>query len=221
MPDPGAERLRALPIGLVTTCRKLLIIGGGIDTVPRSRHAALFDWYRVRVLLPEPRAEVADLAAGDPRFELCFRPPAEDDILWADVVVKDTGGFGDSEAVTGWCRRHRRLLNCVDAPERCDLYYMSLVFRGPLVLGITSGGDAPALSAALRRHLEETLGPGWAEAAERLAEVRRSLPPGRDRMNLLRKLGRNSELLQCILDNNVSGLRCVIADELARIRTGS
>ena len=83
------------------------------------------------------------------------------------MVVKDTGGFGENETVTAWCREHGKLLNCVDAPENCDLYYMSLIFRGPLVVGITSGGDAPALSAALRRHLEETLGPGWAEAFER------------------------------------------------------
>lgn len=216
---PKTIRHRALPIGVVTTCRMLLIIGGGIDTVARSRHATLFVWYRIRILLPEPKPEVTELAAKDPRFEVLYRLPTEDDIRWASVVVKDTGGFGENETVTAWCREHRKLLNCVDAPENCDLYYMSLIFRGPLVVGITSGGDAPALSAAMRRHLEETLGPGWAEAAERMAELRNSLPPGREHMDLLKRLGKNSELLEAVLGNNVPQIRRTIENELARLRT--
>lgn len=152
-------------------------------------------------------------------MELLFRPPVEEDVQWADVVVKDSGNFGDSGEIDRWCGKHNRLLNCVDKPECCDLYYMSLLFRGPLVVGITSGGDAPALSAAMRRHLDETLGPGWAAAAEMMAGIRRRMPPGRERMELLRRLGKNSELLRCVLDNNVVGLRQVYDRELASIRT--
>ena len=217
--EKARRRHKALPVGLVVSGKNLLIIGGGIDTVSRSRHATMFDWRAVRILLPEANAEVVEFAKSDSRIEIILRPAGEDDVRWADVVVKDSGNFGDAREISGWCDKYRKLLNCVDRPEHCDLFYMSLLFRGPLVVGISSGGDAPALSAAMRRHLEETLGAGWAAAAEMMAEVRNSLPPGRERMELLRRLGKNSELLECVLANNVLGLRRVIDNELSSLRT--
>lgn len=211
-----SSRHKALPVGLVVSGKKLLIIGGDSrDTVARTLHATLFDWDAIRILLPTENREVADAGATDSRMEILFRKASEDDVLWADVVVKDMGNFGSAAEITTWCRNHGKLLNCVDKPECCDLFYMSLLFRGPLVVGITSSGDAPALSAALRRHLETEIGPGWAAAAEMMAELRQRLPAGQSRMDLLKKIGRNSELLENMMSNNVSGLRKTFDDALA------
>lgn len=209
----------ALPIGLVTTGRRLLIVGGGIDAVPRSRHAVQFNWLAIRVLLPEPLPAIAAVAATDPRMDVAVRRPDEEDIRWADVVVKDSGPHGSSDEVAAWCKRHGKLLNCVDRPEHCDLYYMSLLFRGPLAVGITSGGHAPALSSALRRHLETELGSGWATAACLMAELRQRLPSGHARVDLLRKLGRNPDLLACILQDDTAGLRKIFDDAIAGLGT--
>lgn len=208
-------RHRALPIGLVTRDRNLLIVGGGIDTVPRTRHAAKFDWKGVRVLLPAANPDVDDVAAKDARFAVELRKVTEDDIRWAHVVVKDSGLHGSGEEIAAWCRTHGRLLNCVDAPDLCDLYYMSLVFRGPLILGITSGGHAPALSAVLRRRLEAELGRGWLMAACLMAELRSRLPGGHARMDLLKQLARREDLLVCMENNDEAGIRKIFNDAVA------
>lgn len=217
--ESAPQRHKALPIGLVTTCRTLLIIGGGIDTVPRTRHATMFDWHAIKVLLPQPNAEVLAIASTDSRITIELRKPTEDDVATAHVVVKDSGDHGNGQEITDWCRKHRKLLNCVDQPEFCDLYYMSLIFRDPLIVGVTSGGDAPAIASALRRHLEETLGRGWAVAAERMADLRKRLPGGHARVELLRNLGKNSELLSAIVRDDETGVQKIFDDEIARLRT--
>ncbi len=212
-------RHRALPVGLVTTGRQLLIIGGGIDTVARTRHAAQFDWRAVRILLPAKNTEVEKIAARDPRMKVLFRAATEKDVKWADIIFKDSGKFSDMWQIAVWCRKHGRLLNCVDRAESCDLFYLAMVMRGAMVLGITSGGEAPALTAVMRRHLEDSLGDGWADAAEMMGKLRRKLTPGRKRMELLRKLANNSELIECVSKGNLSRLKRMFEDGTDLIRT--
>jgi len=52
-PPPG-PRYKALPIAWVTTCRRLLIIGGGYETESRLRHAMTFDWLSISVVMEHP-----------------------------------------------------------------------------------------------------------------------------------------------------------------------
>jgi siroheme synthase (precorrin-2 oxidase/ferrochelatase) len=94
---------------------------------------------------------------------------------------------------------------------------MSLLTRGQLVLGISTGGDAPAVAATLRRWLEEHLSPGWAMAAQVLGETRRALPSGHARMNLLKNLVRDAGFLGCVERNDEKGLRGLIADAVHRM----
>ena len=47
--------------------------------------------------------------------------------------------------------------------------------RGALTVAVASGGATPALTRALRDHLEASLGPEWATLAELAAEARREL----------------------------------------------
>jgi len=101
----------------------------------------------------------------------------------------------------------------------CDLYYMSLVTLGPMVLGISSGGDAPAVSSQLRRWLGTNLSPGWAMAAQAMADLRRSLPSGQARMDLLKRIARHDSFLGLIEHNDRAGLQDLISDELRRIST--
>jgi len=213
----AAPRHRAVPIGLVTTCRTLLVIGIGRDIGPRLKHAKLFDWYRIHVMWPELPTEIASIAQDDERFIIHRRLPVEDDIARADVVIEDCQNQPLAEQIAGWCRSHRRLLNAIDKPELCDLYYMSLIFRDPLILSITSGGDAPAVAAALRRTLEESISPGWSTAARLMAEARNNLPSGQARKDLLLSLAKNNSFLQLIEANDEQGLKDLIDDAILRM----
>lgn len=215
--EQPSVRHRAIPIGLVTTCRTLLIIGIGRDIGPRIKHARLFDWHRIHVMWPELPAEIMALTEGDERFVIHHRRPTEEDIARADVIIEDCEDHALAEAITAWSRKHRRVINAIDKPELCDLYYMSLIFRDPLMLAITSGGDAPALAALLRKQLEANLSPGWATASRIMQQVRQRLPSGQARKNLLLSAAKHPDMLRLIEADDEQGLHDLFDDAISRM----
>jgi uroporphyrin-III C-methyltransferase / precorrin-2 dehydrogenase / sirohydrochlorin ferrochelatase len=209
---PPAERLRAFPVGWVTTGRTLLIAGGGPEARVRLRHALLFDWHRIVLVQPTAHPEILEAAHSDPRVLFHERAATEGDVISADLVLEDTCDRRTAEVVAGWCRKHRVPLNAMDKPDLCDIFYMSLVLRDGMAIAAGTGGEAPVLSGLLRQWLEKRVGPGWSAAAQLLGEARRRMAPGAPRMEALRGLARNPELLRRIEQNDVEGIRQLIDD---------
>lgn len=214
---PGQPRVKALPMAWVTTCRRVLLAGGGFETTSRLLHAVTCDWLSISVVMPRLTPEVRALQRRDLRIALHERWVVEADVAYADLVFEDTGNPQTAEQIRAWCDTHRRPLNACDKPDLCDVYYMSLIQKGPLVLGISSGGDAPAVSAGLRRWLEANLGPGWAMAARVMSETRRSLPSGQARIDVLKAVARDARFLDLVANHDEAGLRGLIADAVRRM----
>lgn len=216
---PQGLRYKALPIAWVASCRHVLIAGGSYETESRLRHAMMFDWVSIRVVVAEITPFLREARRRDLRINLHERAVLEQDIAQADFVIEDTGDLDLAQRIADWCEKHHKPLNACDKPDLCDLYYMSLVTLGPMVLGISSGGDAPAVSSQLRRWLGSNLSPGWAMAAQAMADLRRSLPSGQARMDLLKRIARHDSFLGLIENNDRAGLQDLISDELRRIST--
>src|SRR5262249_61585978 len=68
--------------------------------------------------------------------------------------------------------------SAADDPSHCSFILPAVVRRGPLTIAVASGGATPALTRALREHLERELGAEWAALAELAAEARRELRAG-------------------------------------------
>lgn len=93
-----------------------------------------------------------------------------------------------------WAEHFRSLgvrVNVADRPELCDFIFPSLIVRGDVSLGIATGGKAPALSALLRRRIEEAL-PEELEAiletaAALTAELRKTIPDPHERGKAIRE----------------------------------
>ncbi|HMP68195.1 MAG TPA: NAD(P)-dependent oxidoreductase [Pirellulaceae bacterium] len=218
MSDPAAPvRHKAFPIGIVTSCRTLLIIGCGPETLQRVKDARRFDWHRIYLLSPDITPDVAEQLALDERATYLPRQATEEDIARSHVVVEDTEDETQAAQIAAWCRTHHVPLNAVDKIDYCDLYYMSLIFRGPLILGISSGGDAPAVASTLRKRLEATLTEGWTIAAEEMASLRKRLPGGQARKELLKSLVRDERFLAYIDAGNLDALRDYIRNAVDRI----
>lgn len=196
------SRYKAFPVGMVTSCSTLLIIGCGPETLQRVRDARKFDWYKVYVISPTLTDEVRAELEADERMIHLAREATEEDVSKAQVVIEDTEDEAKAAEIATWCRTHGKPLNAVDKNLYCDLYYMSLIYRGPLVISISSGGDAPALSVALRKHLEANISEGWGYAAEKMAALRRSLPGGQARKKLLKGMVQDRDLMDAILVND-------------------
>ncbi|WP_237215820.1 precorrin-2 dehydrogenase/sirohydrochlorin ferrochelatase family protein [Falsiroseomonas oryziterrae] len=88
-------------------------------------------------------------------------------------------GAGLTDAESEWLATAARMrgipVNIEDVPHLCDVHVPALVRRGELLLTVSTGGGAPALSAALRGWLEDAFGEEWAGRLEEVAALRARL----------------------------------------------
>lgn len=208
-------------MALVTSVRRLLIVGGGPETADRLAAAMRFDWAAIVLVTLAIRPALRRLAARDARVRLVARPVRESDVCAADVVIEGCGDPCVVERLSTWCRRHRRLLNAMDSPPHCDFHGTSFFARGPLLVSIASGGHAPALSAALRRRIEAAVGPGWQTAACLMAAARGGLDPGAPRRALMKAIAADATLHCHIARNSRRAIRARIEQLASRARSGS
>jgi precorrin-2 dehydrogenase/sirohydrochlorin ferrochelatase len=66
------------------------------------------------------------------------------------------------------------LVNVEDVPELCDFHMPAQIRRGDLLLAISTAGRSPALSRALREHLESRFGTEWEGRLDEIASLRQA-----------------------------------------------
>lgn len=125
----------------------------------------------------------------------CPYPPRYDAV--PALVILAQKDHPENEFWAEHFRKKNVTVNVADRPELCDFIFPSLIVKGDVSLGIATGGKAPALSALLRRRIEEAL-PEELEAiaetaAELTAELRKTIPDPHERGKAIRE--RLKELL--------------------------
>lgn len=103
---------------------------------------------------PQARQKASLLAPFQPKIRFLSRLTPED-FSPAPALVILTGP--EREEAAGLCRERNIPVNSVDDPANCTFFFPSLIVREDCVIAISSGGTAPAASAALRRQIEDTL----------------------------------------------------------------
>jgi len=146
---------------------------------------------RLRVVAPEARAEVQELAA-EGKLEWVQREfePADLDgsfIVIAATDVPEVNAAVYREAVTRGIPS-----NSVDDIPNCDFFFGSVVSRGDLQIAISTAGESPAVAQRLRREIDEQLpedlGPWLAKLGELRREVLEAHPRSEERRLLLHEL---------------------------------
>lgn len=146
-----------LPIFLDIRGRKVLVDGGEAGAARRIERA-LSAGAQVTAFDPEPGEEVRR-HVGAERFELIERLPEKSDLEGAAVVYGASEDAGRDARLYGWTREERILCNIADSPEQCDFIAPSIVDRAPLVVAISTSGDAPVIARTLRARIEAQLPP--------------------------------------------------------------
>jgi uroporphyrin-III C-methyltransferase/precorrin-2 dehydrogenase/sirohydrochlorin ferrochelatase len=185
-----------LPIFLKLDGRPGLIVGAG-NVALEKLHTLLPTGLRIRVIAPEARLEVQNLAA-EGRIEWLPRVFEAEDVVGNFVVIAAT----DNPEVNATVYResvHRGILvNSVDDPPHCDFYFGSIVRRGDLQVAISTAGESPAVSQQLRREIDdrlpEDLGPWLKEIGQLRREILASHPAGEERKALLHRLAKRKFL---------------------------
>lgn len=179
-----------LPIFLKLDGRRGLVVGAGSVALDKI-NALLLTGLRLRVVAPEAREEVRQLAA-EGRLEWIARAFEPADLEGNFVAIAATDAPEVNAEVYRGAVERGILTNSVDDVPHCDFFFGSVVSRGELQIAISTGGESPAVAQRLRREIDEQLpadlGPWLAALGELRREVLERHPRGEERRLLLHEL---------------------------------
>lgn len=165
--------LAALPLFMPLTGRPALVAG---DSAAAAWKAELLAAAGAEVLVcaPVPGAALLALLARGPaagrlhHVDRAWRPA---DLAGLALAVCDAAQDSEAAAFAAAARAAGVPVNLIDRPAQCSVQFGSIVERGPVVVGISTGGAAPALGQAVRQRIETALPQGlaaWAALAQGL-----------------------------------------------------
>ena len=165
------------PIVLELARRPCLVVGGGL-VAERKVEGLLAADADVTVVSPViTELLTAHLAAGRIRHHARpYRPGDLHGMALVFTALDDPEAtrmiVAEAQALSVW-------LNAADDPAHCDFILPGVVRRGALTIAVASGATSPAVTRALREHLDSVLGAEWTTLAALAAEARRDLQASR------------------------------------------
>lgn len=159
------------PVNLNLDNMEIIIVGGGNVALRKCMNFLDFG-KSVTVLAPEFDSRFLELGNKVDLISDIFK---EEYIDKFDIVVAATDDKEVNEEIACICRKKSKLINVVDSRDLSDFTISSYVKRGDLLIGISTGGKIPALSAKIRRDLEEIYDESFAEYVDLLGELREKI----------------------------------------------
>lgn len=166
----------ALPLSWPLEGRRVVLIGTG-------------DWLARKLTLL--RRTPATLSVYTPDDETAYegvvperRWPTVEDLSDATFVIVAFEDRALAEQGAALVRAAHKPLNVVDNPDLGDFHVPAIIDRGPLSIGVATGGTAPVLARETRRRIEAAVPPSEAQLAEfalRLSPHLRALLPQVDK----------------------------------------
>jgi uroporphyrin-III C-methyltransferase/precorrin-2 dehydrogenase/sirohydrochlorin ferrochelatase len=152
--------MRYLPLHLSVKNANCLVVGGG-DVALRKSELLLRAGARVIVVAPDILPELAQQVA-----QVHYKNFASDDLQAKRLVIAATDDEAINHQVFSAAKQQGVWVNVVDQPERCDFIFPAIIDRDPIILSISSGGDAPVLARLLRAKLEALIPPAYGVLAQ-------------------------------------------------------
>ena len=184
------------PIFLKLDGRPGLLVGAG-NVALEKLNTLLTSGVRIRVIAPEARVEVRELADAG-RIELVLRTFKPEDLDGNFVVIAATDDPEVNATVYRESVSRGILVNSVDDPPHCDFYFGSVVRRGDLQVAISTAGESPAVAQQLRREIDEQLpedlGPWLTQVGRLRREILATHPAGEERKALLHRIAQRKML---------------------------
>lgn len=174
-----------MPAALNLAGRGALVLGGGDEALAK---VALLRQARARITLVAESVH-PELARAANRGQLTWfaRSFVETDLVGCRLVMLTDQDAALARQLWELRQRYPFWLCAIDQPEYCDLFMVSSVRRGPVQVGISTGGGAPLLARRLREGLEAGLDRRFGEFARSFADLRtrlKALPRGERQQRL-------------------------------------
>lgn len=128
--------------------KSILIAGGGKVALGKIERLLPYGPH-LTVAAPEIAQEIAVL----PGLRLFRRPFCPEDLEGMEFAVAATSDRVTDSQIAALCREKGIPVNAADNPEACTFLFPALVKRGPLTIGISTGGASPTAAVWLKEQI--------------------------------------------------------------------
>ena len=165
--------------------KKILIVGGGYIAYEKLDH--LLDFTKdIKVIALDLSSEMSSrIEKENLNFEK--RGYREGDIKDFAVVIVAVDDIPLQAEIFQESKSYNCLCNSVDSVDYCDFIFPSYVKKDDLTIAISTSGASPAMAKHLRRYLQNLIPTGISEFLQEMKQLRKSLPKGKQRMQMLDK----------------------------------
>ncbi len=181
-----------LPVGLSLKGKNILLVGGGEIAYFKYDKIVQFEPENLIVVAKEFNPKYFNLNYN--KFQFKQKAFEENDLVDIDYVIVAIEDQVIQREIYQICKAKKILCNCVDLLDCCDFIFTAFVKKDDIVISINTNGKVPGLSAVLKDQIESTLPKNLKEIFNELVQLRASLTPGKERMNIIRNKAK--ELMQ-------------------------
>jgi len=147
-----------------------VVIGGG-EVATRKVSMLLKANAAIKLISPEICPELKALADTG-KIQFIQASYAADYLAGACMVIAATDDEAVNEQVSLDAKAHNIPVNVVDAPALCTFTMGSIIDRSPVVIAISSEGNAPVLARYIRSKIETMLPAAYGRIADIAGEFR-------------------------------------------------
>jgi uroporphyrin-III C-methyltransferase / precorrin-2 dehydrogenase / sirohydrochlorin ferrochelatase len=140
------------PIFLDLKKRRCLLVGGG-DVATRKGRLLSKAGAVLRVVAPDISAELRELIMLN-SGEIVEREYQTNDLNGCVLAIAATDDEALNEKISADAKARFLPVNVVDSPALCTYITPAIIDRTPLVIAVSSGGEAPVLARLIRAKLE-------------------------------------------------------------------
>ncbi len=162
--------MQALPIFFNINNRHCVVIGGG-DVAMRKVSMLLKASAAITLYSPEICHELQDLVDAQ-KINYVAEKFEQNQLLGACMVIAATDDEVVNTAVSLAAKAQNIPVNVVDAPDLCTFTMGSIIDRSPVVIAISSEGNAPVLARYIRAKIETMLPATYGRIADIAGEFR-------------------------------------------------
>ncbi|WP_062057407.1 siroheme synthase CysG [Cellvibrio sp. OA-2007] len=152
------------PVFLDLKKRRCLLVGGGEVATRKGRMLAKAGAV-LRVVAPEISSELRELIASS-GGELFAREYQTSDLQSCVLVIAATDIESVNEKISADAQALNLPVNVVDTPALCTYITPAIIDRSPLVIAVSSGGEAPVLARLVRAKLETLIPASYGKLAQ-------------------------------------------------------
>lgn len=176
--------MSVFPFMQIIDGKRFLVVGSGI--VARRKIRLLLQFTEHITVITHPLkdhsgtqwAETAgELASfSDKGAEILCRRFVPEDLEKADYCIASSDDKNLNHSIAVFCHTAGIPVNVPDNPADCTFFMPSVIKKGPLVISVSTGGASPAMSAEIRRRIEDLLPENTEVILDRMEELRTWVP---------------------------------------------